>query len=42
MSVAGPCSIVVEAEYERYSDEICECYRFSKEAIFSPKVAEAI
>jgi hypothetical protein len=42
VSVAWLWSMVAEAECERYFGELCERYRFSKEAIFSPKVAESI
>lgn len=42
VTVAGLWSMVSEAECERYFGELCERYRFSKEAVFTPKVAESI
>lgn len=42
VSVAGLWSMIAEAECERYFGELCERYRFSKEAVFTPKVAESI
>ena len=41
-SIADIWTMVAEAECERYFGELCERYRFSKEAVFSKKVAESI
>jgi len=41
-SIADLWTMVAEAECERYFGELCERYRFSKEAVFSKKVAESI
>ena len=42
VSIAGLWSMVAEAECERYFGELCERYRFSKEVVFTPKVAGSI
>jgi hypothetical protein len=41
-SVAGIWLQVAEAECERYFGELCERYRFSKDVVFTDKVADSI
>lgn len=42
VAIAGLWWMVAEAECERYFGELCERYRFSRETVFTPKVAESI